>query len=299
MLNNSACDIMDVSGNRDTAGFERRAEELVRRALVEDVGTGDVTTSLLVHDAARVTAAIFARSDIVVAGVGIAKAVFAALDDNVNFSAQLRDGVRARPDEPIAFIRGGARAILTGERTALNFLQRMSGIATFTSKFVEKAAPYGVAVLDTRKTTPLLRDLEKYSVRCGGGINHRMGLYDRILIKDNHLKVRALNGQRDIVEAVAVARRSCPNMLVEIEIESECELREALNAKPDWILLDNVSTSELRRYVEICGGKCKMEVSGGVNLDNIVSIAQAGVDAVSLGCLTHSAPSADLSLEVL
>ena len=193
-------------------------------------------------------------------------------------------------------ITGKARAILAGERTALNFLQRLTGIATLTARFVEQVKPHATRILDTRKTTPTWRTLEKYAVRCGGGTNHRMGLYDQVLIKDNH---RRLWGARDLAEAVHMARRRCPGVPVEVEVETEAELERALAARPDWILLDNMTLRRLRRCVRLCRGRCPLEASGGITLANVKAVAAAGVQAISLGCLTHSAPAADLSLEIL
>jgi len=193
-------------------------------------------------------------------------------------------------------ITGKARAILAGERTALNFMQRLTGIATLTARFVARVKPYGTRILDTRKTTPNWRILEKYAVRCGGGCNHRMGLYDQVLIKDNH---RRLWGGRDLAEAVHMARRRCPGVSVEMEVESEAELERALASRPDWILLDNMTPKRLRRCVRLGRGCCPMEASGGITLGNVRAVAATGVQAISLGCLTHSAPAADLSLEIL
>jgi nicotinate-nucleotide pyrophosphorylase (carboxylating) len=199
--------------------------------------------------------------------------------------------------DPILHVEGKARSILAAERVALNFLQRMTGVATLTRQFVQKAKPHGVHVLDTRKTTPLLRALEKYAVLCGGGVNHRMGLYDRVLIKDNHRAFWKRNRKGNLAEAVVAARRRNPGLQVEVEVESENDLKNVLKASPNWVLLDNMPVGRIRRCVQICSGRCKIEVSGGVSLKTIERIAQTGVDAVSIGALTHSAPAADLSLE--
>lgn len=273
--------------------------DLVQRALEEDIGPGDATTEALVAPSARVRAVILSRVDIVVSGCEIARAVFRALDPDIVFAVRIADGGRARPDQAIVALEGGAGAMLKCERTALNFMQRMSGIATLTAAFVEKVKPYGVAILDTRKTAPTLRGLEKYAVRCGGGTNHRMGLYDRVLIKDNHRKLWARDMGGSLAEALAVARRKCPGIPIEVEVETESDLQSVLEASPDWILLDNVSADQLPRYVRLCAGKCRLEVSGGITFDNIEAVARTGIDAISLGCLTHSAPSADLSLEMM
>lgn len=272
--------------------------DLVRRALDEDIGTGDITTRALIPDTCHVHAVIISRDNVVVSGSEVARFVFHAIDPDIRFTAVIPDGHRAKPDNSIAKVEGRANGILAGERTVLNFMQKMSGIATLTARFVEKVKPYNVTILDTRKTTPTLRQLEKYAVVCGGGCNHRMGLYDRVLIKDNHRKLWARDPGKDLAAAVAEARRKCPGIPVEVEVETESDLKNVLRASPDWILLDNIAPDQLRRYVECCDGKCRIEVSGGITLNNIEAVAGTGVDAVSLGCLTHSAPSVDLSLEV-
>lgn len=275
---------------------EPAARALVRLALEEDVGPGDVTTLALVPENAMSAAVILPRADIVVAGGAVFRAVFRELDPRVEVEFLAPDGARARRGRPVMLVRGPSRALLTGERTALNFLQRLCGIATFTAQFVDRVRARNVRILDTRKTTPGLRALEKYAVACGGGSNHRMGLYDRVLIKDNHIKLwRA--GRGGLAAAVAEARRRCPGLEIEIEAESLAEFRDALEGRPDWILLDNMGPGRLRRCVEICAGRCKLEASGGINLRNVEAVASSGVDAISLGCLTHSAPAADLSME--
>jgi nicotinate-nucleotide pyrophosphorylase (carboxylating) len=195
-------------------------------------------------------------------------------------------------------VEGPVRGILTAERTALNFLQRMSGIATLTRRFVERAGP-SVAILDTRKTTPTLRVLEKYAVLCGGGQNHRFGLYDRCLIKDNHRRLWRKGGAARLDQAVREARRRFPDREVEVEVENEAELRSALKAGPEWVLLDNMTPAQMKRCVRICDGRVLIEASGGITLKNVAQVAATGVDAISLGCLTHSAPAADLSLEIV
>jgi len=194
-------------------------------------------------------------------------------------------------------LEGRARSILAAERVALNFLQRLSGIATLTRRFVEKAGPFGVQVLDTRKTAPTLRVLEKYAVLCGGGSNHRFGLFDRILIKDNHRAAWSRHGAGGLGGAVKEARARFPRHIIEIEVENEDELEQVLPAKPDWIMLDNMPPARLERCVALARGRCKIEASGGVTLDTIEAVARTGVDAVSIGALTHSAPAADFSLE--
>jgi nicotinate-nucleotide pyrophosphorylase (carboxylating) len=268
---------------------------LIRCALREDLGAGDITSRALVAPGRVITAVVISRHACVVCGGAIAAQVFRELDPGAHIRVLVSDGCCARRDEHLMRITGKARAILAGERTALNFLQRLTGIATLTARFVEQVRPHGTRILDTRKTTPTWRILEKYAVRCGGGTNHRMGLYDQVLIKDNH---RRLWGARDLGSAVRTARRRCPGVPVEVEVETEAELERALAARPDWILLDNMTPKRLRRCVHLCHGRCPLEASGGITLANVKAVAAAGVQAISLGCLTHSAPAADLSLEI-
>jgi nicotinate-nucleotide pyrophosphorylase (carboxylating) len=272
--------------------------QLLRLAVEEDLGPGDITTAALLPPQSRTRAAILAKSDLVVSGLGVARAVFRLVDPALRIRFLRRDGERARPGEPLLELEGRAAAILAGERLALNFLQRMSGIATLTARFVARVGPGGPAILDTRKTAPGLRLLDKYAVACGGGVNHRMGLYDQILIKDNHrgLWKSALAGS--LARAVAEARRRFPGRVLEIEVESLAELRDAIREKPDWILLDNMTPAQIRRCVRETAGRCRLEASGGITLRTIRRVAATGVDAISLGCLTHSAPAADLSLEL-
>jgi nicotinate-nucleotide pyrophosphorylase (carboxylating) len=271
---------------------------LIRQALREDLGAGDITSQALVPARRQVRAAILSRGNYVVAGGEVARAVFAELDHGLQFQTCVPDGGRVGPDQPLARLAGRARAILAGERTALNFLQRLTGIATLTARFVELVKPYAVAIMDTRKTTPLLRGLEKYAVRCGGGVNHRLGLYDRVLMKDNHRRLWAEEHGGDLAAAVAAVRRRFPGVPLEVEVETEAELTSVLAAAPDWILLDNLAPAALRRCVALVAGRCQVEASGGITLANVVEIAKTGVNAISLGCLTHSAPAADLSWEI-
>lgn len=272
--------------------------ELVRRAVLEDLGPGDVTTEALVATDAEITAVILARRDLVMAGGGIAEAVFHRLDGALLCELVVPDGERAVADAPLLRVTGRAAAILTAERTALNFMQRLSGIATLTRAFVDKVAGSGVRIVDTRKTTPGMRILEKYAVLCGGGENHRMGLYDRVLIKDNHRRFWSGGGGLRLDEAVREARRRMPGLVIEVEVESEAELENALAAEPDWVMLDNMTPADLRRCVKLCDGRARLEASGGITLETVSEIAASGVDAISLGCLTHSAPAVDMSLEI-
>ncbi len=270
--------------------------DLIRRALEEDIGGGDATTLALIPRDARGRGAIITRRDCRLAGLEIAREVFRQLDPELRVETPLTDGDAAQPEQIIMSVAGPLQPILTGERTALNFLQRLCGIATLTAAFVEKTRGRPVRILDTRKTTPTLRRLEKYAVLCGGGANHRFGLADMILIKDNHR--RFWRGPDGLPGAIRTARQAYPDLPLEVEVENEDELRAALTARPDWILLDNMSPEQLRRCAAIASGSCKLEASGGITLETAAAAAAAGVDAISLGCLTHSAPAADLTLEL-
>jgi nicotinate-nucleotide pyrophosphorylase (carboxylating) len=273
-------------------------QDLIRRALAEDIGSGDVTTLSVVPEGMRGRAAILARGRYVVAGGEVAAEVFRQVDAAIVCRVLAPDGQPVAPDQSILAIEGPIRGMLTGERTALNFMQRLTGIATRTRQFVDKVARHGVKILDTRKTTPTLRLLEKYAVTCGGGTNHRMGLHDMVLIKDNHRRLWQAAGIGNLQGAVAAARARFPGVPVEVEVESEDELNDALRARPEWIMLDNMPPDRMRRCVDICAGRCRLEASGGVTLDTVEAIAATGVDAISIGGLTHSAPAADLSLEL-
>lgn len=277
--------------------MRREVRDLVKRALKEDLGKGDVTSDALVGGGEKAQAFVVSHGRYVLSGGAVAGRAFRACGRRLKVRRLVDDGREITPGMKVLQVAGKARGILAAERVALNFLQRMTGIATLTRDFVSKAAPHGVKVLDTRKTTPGLRALEKYAVLCGGGTNHRMGLHDRVLIKDNHLVLWGARGRRGLGEAVRAARRAHPRLTVEIEVRSEHELREALEGAPDWILLDNMTLPQIRRCVEICAGRCRLEVSGGVSLATVGEIAATGVDAVSVGALTHSARAADLSLE--
>lgn len=266
--------------------------DLVRRALAEDIGPGDVTTKATVDETHRARAVLLAKSPCVIAGLDLAAEAFRQLDPEVAIRIHHRDGAWCEPGTEIAEIRGRASALLTAERTALNFMQRMTGVATLTRQFVDAAAGR-IVVLDTRKTTPLMRVLEKYAVRAGGGVNHRFGLSDGVLIKDNH--VRLAGG---VCNAVARMRASSPGMPIEVEAQSLSEVADALQAGADIILLDNLSTTDIIDAVRQCRGRAKTEISGGVTLARMPELAESGADYVSIGALTHSAPAADLSLEI-
>ena len=261
----------------------------IRAFLAEDVGDGDVTTEAVVPADARLEASLLLKERGVVCGLAAAETVFGALGPDVEFERFVRDGTAASGD--VARVSGNARALLTGERTALNLLGRLSGIATLTRRYVDAVAGTGATILDTRKTTPGLRELEKLAVLAGGGTNHRFGLYDAILIKDNHLRLGGGIGR-----SVESAKQT--GLPVEVECESLDDVRAALAAGADWILLDNMSAAELREAVLLVDGRAKTEASGGVTLDTVRSIAETGVDFISVGALTHGARSLDVSMEV-
>ena len=259
--------------------------------LAEDVGPGDVTTLALIDEGATCKAEIRAKEPGIICGLEAAAAVFADL--GVDFRPLVDDGARVVPG-PVAQVEGHAQGVLIGERTALNLLGRLSGIATLTRRYVDAVAGTGATILDTRKTTPGLRTLEKQAVACGGGTNHRVGLYDGILIKDNHLRLAG-----GVEAAVTRVRAAATGLPIEVEAETLVEVWEALDAGADTILLDNMTLDELREAVALTAGRAKLEASGGVTLDTVSAIAETGVDFISVGALTHSAPSLDVSMEVL
>ena len=266
--------------------------DLVRRALDEDVATGDITTLGTISPMQRARAIVLAKSPCVVAGLDVACEAFRQLDADVAITVHHPDGSVCHPGTTVAELRGRAAGLLTAERTALNFMQRLSGTATLAHRFVEAAAGR-ITVLDTRKTTPLLRPLEKYAVRAGGAVNHRYGLADGILIKDNH--VRLAGG---VVEAVSRMRKANTGLAIEVEAQSLDQVDAALEAGADIILLDNLTTLEIIEAVRRCRGRAKTEISGGVSLPRMPELAATGADFVSIGALTHSAPAADLSFEI-
>jgi len=266
--------------------------EIVRRALAEDLGWGDVTTEATVPADVKARGIILAKSPCVVAGLDVAAEAFVQLDPGCTFDRKCKDGDRCEPGTVVAEVQGRAAAMLTAERTALNFIQRLSGIATLTRRFVD-ATGGTITILDTRKTTPTLRALEKYAVRAGAGTNHRSGLDDGVLIKDNH--VRLAGG---VAEAVKRMKDADPEMPIEVEAQSLDQVDQAIAAGADIILLDNLSLEAIRDAVKRVNGRAKIELSGGVTLDRIPELAKTGATYVSVGALTHSAPAADLSFEL-
>ena len=265
----------------------------VRRALDEDLGGAmDITTESTVLATARARGRFVVKADCVLAGLDVAFECFRALEPDVQMTVKRADGERCTNGEVIAEIAGTARTLLVGERTALNFLQRLSGIATLTNRFVA-AARGRITVLDTRKTTPTLRVLEKYAVRAGGATNYRIGLFDAVLIKDNHI---ALAG--GVAAAVEKVRAERPGMTIEIEADTLEQVAEALAAGADTILLDNMTTEQIRKAVNMSGGRAKLEISGGVTLGRMPELAATGADFVSVGALTHSAPAIDIGFDI-
>ncbi len=266
--------------------------DVVARALAEDIGPGDLTTSAIVPQSSRASGLVIARQTCVVAGLDVAREVFAQVNPDVRFTPRTGDGDLCSPDDVLAEVSGPATSLLAGERTALNFLQQLSGIATLTRRYVD-AAGGRLDVLDTRKTTPGLRGLEKYAVRCGGGVNHRTALYDGILIKDNHIRIAG-----SIAEAVKRTRATGAALPIEVEAQSLREVDDALAAGADIIMLDNLSDEEMRQAIATINGAARIEISGRVSLDRMPVLAALGADCVSVGALTHSAPAADISLEM-
>ena len=273
-------------------------EEIIDRALAEDLGKGDVTTEALVLGDHRGTGFIVAKKEGVLAGMNVARQVFHRVDPELKVEVLLEDGAKVKPSSEIAKVSGSIASILKAERVVLNFLQRLSGIASETNRYVEAVKGLPVRIMDTRKTTPGLRSLEKHAVKVGGGENHRMSLGDGILIKDNHLAALRSQGL-NIGQVVAKAKESGPQqLLVEIEVGTVSEALEAVGAGADIVMLDNMSVEDMRKAVESIHGRALIEASGGITLDNVRAVAETGVDFVSIGALTHSAKALDISLEL-
>jgi nicotinate-nucleotide pyrophosphorylase (carboxylating) len=270
------------------------ADRLIRLAIEEDLGNGDVTTDALIDPDLKGEASLIARGGLILAGMPVFRGVFLELDPETAFEEYYRDGVRIPPDTTVCLLRGRLAPILRAERTAINFLQRMSGIATLTRRYVERVTPNQVRILDTRKTAPGLRWFDKYAVRMGGGFNHRFGLSDGVLIKDNHIAAAG-----SISRAVHLAKKHAPHTLrIEVEAEDLAGVAEACRAGADAILLDNMSPAELVKAVEAIKGAAMIEASGGITLDIVKDVAGTGVDMISVGALTHSPKAADFSLEI-
>jgi nicotinate-nucleotide pyrophosphorylase (carboxylating) len=270
-------------------------DRVIKMALEEDLGAGDLTTDAIVDPAGRGKAVLLSRERLVLAGLAVFTRVFEVLSSDVTFDAYFQDGQTVPKGEKIGLLSGPLGAILKGERTALNFLQRMSGIATLTRRYVDKAGSQKVKVVDTRKTAPGLRVLDKYSVRMGGGFNHRLGLFDGILIKDNHIAAAG-----SVSKAVSLAKKKAPHTVkIEVEVEDLKGVEDAIRAGADAILLDNMSPEMMRKAVDVVAGRVEIEASGNINLENIEEVAKTGVNIISVGALTHSPRAVDLSLEVM
>jgi nicotinate-nucleotide pyrophosphorylase (carboxylating) len=298
--------------------MDEQIQAIVERALAEDVGSGDVTSQWILPPELGVHGHLLAKAQGVLAGLEVARQVFQQVDERIALQARMKDGHALSKGDIVATVEGPAASILTAERTALNFLQRMSGIATLTGRYVEAVAGTPAVILDTRKTAPGLRLLDKWAVRLGGGQNHRLGLYDMVLIKDNH--IAAAGGITQAVERVRLRTRPGPGpepfdpaqdvpveglrpepvegLAVEVEVKSLAELEEALALRVDRIMLDNMDLDEMRRAVEITAGRVPLEASGNVTLENVAAIAATGVDYISVGALTHSVKALDISLDV-
>jgi len=269
--------------------------DLIDLALREDIGTGDVTSESTIPENVMAKAVILSKDEGIIAGLDIAGEVFRKIDPDIDYKKLVSDGDKITKWQELATVEGKARSLLTAERTVLNFLQRLSGVATITSKYVKAVSGYKARIVDTRKTTPGWRALEKFAVRVGGGGNHRFGLYDAVLIKDNHIAVAG-----SITEAVARAKERIPHtMKIEIETENLNQVCEAIESKADIIMLDNMSLDMMSEAVKLINGKAIVEASGGIKLENIASVAATGVDLISIGALTHSAMSLDISMDIV
>lgn len=273
---------------------KRELQRKIEEWLHEDLGFGDITTMSTISEGEQGIGILYAKESGIVAGLQIAQQVFETVDPKLTFTAKVEEGARVEYGQQIAEVSGSVRSILSGERLALNLMQRLSAIATKTNEYVQAVTGTKARVVDTRKTTPGMRFLEKYAVRVGGGHNHRFALYDAVMIKDNHIK-----GAGGIAQAVAAARAAIPHtMTVEVEAESLGQVQEALEAGADIIMLDNMSNEQMVEAVQLIAGRAIVEASGGVNLDTIGSIAKTGVDIISVGALTHSVKAFDISLDL-
>lgn len=271
-----------------------KIKKAVVAALKEDIGTGDITTQLLIPKKKSGTGVFVAKQEGIISGLDAAKLVFKKLEKKSAWNPLVKDGDKVAAGTKIAQVKASMRTLLTGERTALNFLQRMSGIATLAARYVEKAADTGAKILDTRKTVPGLRHGDKYAVRCGGAQNHRTGLYDMVLIKDNHIKAAG-----SIAEAVTRIKKLIPKkMKIEVECTTRAQVEEALPLGVDIIMLDNMNVKEIKEAVQIINKKCLVEASGGITLNNIRGICETGVDFISIGALTHSTKALDISMKI-
>ena len=276
----------------------KQVEQVVDQALAEDLGWGDVTTSALVSPDLRGKGSLLVKGKGVLAGIEVAELVFHRVDPSLSFKSLIADGKKVAPGNIIATVEGAVDSILKAERVALNFLQRLSGIASETNRYVEATKGLAVRIVDTRKTTPGLRALEKYAVHTGGGYNHRLHLGDGVLIKDNHLAALRSGGV-GLKEVIALARQRAPHTLkIEVEVTTPVQALEAVEAGADIVMLDNMSLEDMRQAVKLVKGRALLEASGGINLDNVRSVAETGVDLISVGALTHSVKALDISLDL-
>jgi nicotinate-nucleotide pyrophosphorylase (carboxylating) len=282
-----------ASGRPGQRGLDKYTEKLVKASLVEDLGPGDITTAAVVPEGKKGTCRIVAKEAMVVCGLAVSEKVFTLLDRGVNFKSSVNDGDAVKKGACIARVSGKLAKILAGERVALNFLQKLSGVATLTREFTRRAGTI-VRILDTRKTTPCMRILEKYAVRVGGGYNHRFGLFDSILIKDNHIKIAG-----GVARALSRVRKTYPeSTAVEVECKNLKQVKEAIRSRADIIMLDNMPAEKTKKAIELIDHKAMVEVSGGITLKNVKRAAMKGVDFISIGSLTHSARAVDITMEV-
>lgn len=271
--------------------------KLISTALKEDVKKGDITTKATISKSKKAVGKFLVKADGIIAGLEITKAVFKSVDPKIKFEIKIKDGSKVKYGDVAAIVSGKAQSLLTAERTSLNFLQRMSGIATSANNHAEKVKHTKAKVIDTRKTVPGLRTLDKMAVKLGGCANHRIGLYDMFLIKDNHIEV-AGSITKAVESCVKYNKKLHTKFKIEVETKNLKEVEEALNTKADIIMLDNFEIDEMKKAVKLINGKCKVEASGGVNLDTVKAIAETGVDFISVGALTHSVKALDISLEI-
>lgn len=269
------------------------SSRLIDLALLEDIGSGDITSTLAIPDNQKAKACFIAKEDLVLAGMPFVKNVFYKIDNDIKFNIFFKEGSFVKKNSIVADVYGRTKSLLLAERTSLNILQRLSGISTFTKKFIDKVKDLSVKIVDTRKTMPGMRYMEKYAVRIGGGFNHRFGLFDCILIKDNHIK--SCGGIKKAIQSV---KKSNHLFKIEIEVKTLRELKDALKSNVDIIMLDNMNMEDTKKAVKIAKGRALLEFSGGVNLDNIRDIALLGVDIISIGALTHSAKAVDISMKL-
>lgn len=277
--------------------IDKNISKLISTALKEDVKNGDITTRATISKSKKASGNFLVKAEGAIAGLEIAKAVFKQVDPNIKFEIKIKDGSKVKPGDVAAIVYGRAKSLLTAERTALNFLQRMSGIATSANTYSEKIKHTQAKIIDTRKTVPGLRTLDKLAVKLGGCANHRIGLYDMFLIKDNHIEV-AGSITKAVEACVRYNKKHRKKFKIEVETKNLKEVQEALRTKADIIMLDNFTLDEMQKAVQLIKGKCKVEASGGINLETVTAVAETGVNFISVGALTHSVKALDISLEI-